>query len=276
MEEGPPCHARKPQVVETGTTGRVAQLVDRTRRPGARSTDGRCGWEEASACQISRALADTADRSRTRVQGEARLMHISGPTPSDRSTRTSRCPWAREVRSSSSMTNCTGPGEVDHQGRRPGPGARPGPPGARAPGPACASGFQRVRLAVPVNASSAVRPSWPCHQHGGHVAGLVVRQALLVVLHLAEHRDDRHQHAASCSTARVAGCGSAASPGGPRRTPPARRSPRGRRRRRRRRSPDREGCASQGSFQTYVGWTHAPGRVTSPSTPPRGPRSPSC
>ena len=56
-----------------------------------------------------------------------------------------------------------------------------------------ASGFQASSCAVPVNASSAVRPSATGQQDGRHVAGLVVGQPRGVVLDLAEHRDDGHQ-----------------------------------------------------------------------------------
>ena len=53
-------------------------------------------------------------------------------------------------------------------------------------------GLQRGRAGEREQGGAAVLAR---HQHGGHVAGLVVGQARVVVLHLTEQRDDRHQQA---------------------------------------------------------------------------------
>ena len=120
------------------------------------------------------------------------------PAPSRAvASRTSRCPRPGRARSSPSTTNSTGPatstssadGPVLQRGLR---------------GLAAVTGTGRAARGVP---APAIERSVPgegeqrraavaaAHQYGGHVAGLVVRQPLLVVRHLAEHRHDRHQHA---------------------------------------------------------------------------------
>ena len=56
-----------------------------------------------------------------------------------------------------------------------------------------ACGSHRAIVSTEVKASRPVLPSAAAHQHGRHVAGLVVGEALLVDLDLAEDGDHRHE-----------------------------------------------------------------------------------
>ena len=159
---------RRTEASVTGVRRHLSPARDRTRRPGVAC--GRCGWEEASACRIDPAREDMTDRSRTRVQGSAsRQPHHAAVARRARLPSTARC------RSSPSTTNSTGPA-TSTAGPRPGPGRGLG---------GVVSGHRHRPSVASLECSQAC--SAACregqqggaavasrHQHGRHVAGLVV------------------------------------------------------------------------------------------------------
>ena len=171
---------------------------DRTRRPVVQG--GRCGWETMRAGlrlvdrSRSRWGRSGTDRSTPKTSGSFRRR----ANPAQRSPRPS---WTRASRQPAASRAGRRPRPRAVPGRRcrrPGPRRRPGRADCAAslrggPGPVAPRGSTRPGVSVPVKASSASRPSAPVHQHRRHVAGLVVGEAVLVVLHLAEHGDHRHQ-----------------------------------------------------------------------------------
>ena len=172
---------------------------DRTRRPVLRAVDAG-GRRVLPDLRLSdrRGLPEVSELIGQRTmlsEHSAGAALITGATQPTRSpTRASGQPAASARRSSPSTANRDRPGDVDHQRVGALLDAPTAPPCAVGTGDRRASGSQRgQRSSVLVNASSACRPSAPLQQHGRHVAGLVVGQAVRRRLDLAEDRDHRHQ-----------------------------------------------------------------------------------